>query len=179
MAIVCGIDPSLTSAGVAVLQDGKPVHTAHHGYKGTKAMAWDARMDRVIWVHNRIQESIPDDANLVVIEDIPEHGQIMPSTRDRSALWGLLYAHLRKNRKLPVAVLNPATLKVWTTGRGRADKADIVTEVQSWWPDLAITCDDEADAVALATAGAFHLGDPMPFDVKSRHHTGLEKVSWP
>ena len=30
--IVCGIDPSLTSAGVAVLENGKPIHVAHYGF---------------------------------------------------------------------------------------------------------------------------------------------------
>lgn len=34
MAVAVGIDPSLTSTGVAILRDGQPVHVSHHGYSG-------------------------------------------------------------------------------------------------------------------------------------------------
>lgn len=176
--IACGIDPSLTSAGVAILQDGKPIHVAHHGFTGTKAMPWGARSRRIRYVCSHVIRDIPDNVDLVCIEAMPEHGRILPSTLDRAGLWHGLYGALDA-RKLPTAVVNPMTLKTWATGSGSADKAAMVTTVSDWWPDLNITCDDEADAIALGTAGAFHLGDPMPFEVKTRHTTGLEKVAWP
>ena len=58
-------------------------------------------------------------------------------------------------------------------------KAAVVAAVQAMYPQAGITCDDEADAIGHALIGAFHLGEPMPFDVKPRHTTGLEKVQWP
>lgn len=192
--IVAGIDPSLTSAGVAILRDGQPVHNGvtRHGYDFTGSVTFDKRTDRAIYVHNKVIQQIPPDADLVLIEDIPEHGMIMPSLRDRSALWTLLHATLRKNMKLPVAVINPQTLKVWITGKGssrdtgrtkyqrqKEDKQLIIDTVESWWPKWTEDNDNLADALGLAAIGAFHLGESMPFEVKSRHHSALEKVSWP
>lgn len=178
MAIVAAIDPSLTSAGVAVLRNGKPEHVAHYGFSGHKQPPWHFRSRRLRWVCAKVIADIPSDADLVVIEALPEHGRILPSTIDRAGLWHGLYGALDA-RKHAIAVINPMTLKTWTTGSGSADKAAMVATVSDWHPGLAITCDDEADAIALGTAGAFHLGDPMPFPVKPRHTTGLEKVQWP
>lgn len=177
MSIVCGIDPSLTSAGVAILQDGKPTHVAHYGFSGHKSPPWQFRSRRLRWVCAKVIADIPRDADLVCIEGIPEHGRILPSTLDRAGLWHGLYGALDA-RGHRVAVINPSTLKVWATGNGRAEKADMVGTVDAWWPNVT-RCNDEADAIALATVGAFHLGDPMPFEVKPRHTTGLEKVQWP
>ncbi len=194
MSLVVGIDPSLTSAGVAILRDGQPVHVTHHGYDFTGPVTFDARTNRVIFVHNKVAEQIPPDTDLVLIEDLPEHGQIMPSMRDRSALWVLLHATLRKRMNLPVVVINPQTLKVWVTGKGssrdtarskyqrqKQDKQLMVSTIESWWPDWKFTSDpsskdDECEAAALALIGAFHVGDPMPFTPKPRHR--LAKIDW-
>ena len=61
---------------------------------------------------------------------------------------------------------------------GYADNADIIAAINEWWPGVARN-DDEADALGLAAIGAHHLGDPMPFEIKPRHTTGLEKIAWP
>ena len=45
--IVAGIDPSLTSAGVAILADGRPTHLSHHGYAGHNGATWQTRSRRV------------------------------------------------------------------------------------------------------------------------------------
>ena len=178
MATVAGIDPSLTSAGVAILHDGKPTHIAHYGFSGHKQPPWHFRSRRLRWVCAKVIADIPTDVDLVAIEALPVHGRILPSTIDRAGLWHGLYGALDA-RKHRIAVINPMTLKTWATGHGRADKAPMLATARDWWPDLTIACDDEADAIALGTAAAFHLGDPMPFDTKPRHTTGLEKVQWP
>lgn len=38
---------------------------------------------------------------------------------------------------------------------------------------------DEADAVALACVGAYHLGDPIPWVPAERSVECLAKVDWP
>lgn len=43
--------------------------------------------------------------------------------------------------------VHSATLKKWTTGKGNADKRDMVAAVNAKW--CAVETDDEADAVAL------------------------------
>lgn len=184
MSLVVGVDPSLTSAGVAILKDGQPVHVSHHGFSGEKRPSWQFRSRRIRYVCSKVMATMTERPDLVVIEGLPEHGRILPSTLDRAGLWHGLYAAL-DHRDLPVAVMNPKTLKKWVTGaeaeedgNGNADKRDIIAAVGKWWPGVA-KGDDEHDALALAATGALHLGDPLPFEVKERHHTALEKTLWP
>lgn len=117
--------------------------------------------------------------DLAVIEDQLEHGPMLPSALDRSALWWGVFTALDAKR-IPVAVVNPQTLKVWVTGKGgpATTKKVMHRAVVDWYGPRVLN-HDQADSAALATVGAFHLGDPMPFDVKERHVTALEKVKWP
>jgi Holliday junction resolvasome RuvABC endonuclease subunit len=178
MSVVCGIDPSLTSAGVAVLQDGKPVHVSHHGYSGHNGASWQSRSRRVRWTCGQILGAIADHAiDLVMIEG-PAYASQHGSQFDRAGLWHGLYAALDAKR-IPVGVVAPKTRAMWATGNGNADKTAVLTAVAEWWPAQPIAGHDEADALILAAIGAYHLGEPMPFEIKARHTTGLEKVQWP
>lgn len=179
--IVAGIDPSLTSAGVAILSEGEPVHVSHHGHPGHKLDSYRTRSRRVrkqvadVVTAVMSHGATPD---LVVIEEHPYAVRISAGEFDRCALWHGIFGAFDARGGTPVVVMNNMTAKKWITGRGDAKKPDIVATVESWWPGSAVN-DDEADALGLAAIGAFHLGDPMPFEPKPRHTTGLEKVAWP
>lgn len=176
--IVAGIDPSLTSAGVAVLDNGRPVHVSHHGLRGHNGASWTSRSRRVRWTCGQIIAALADlTPDLVMIEG-PSYGSQHGSQFDRAGLWHGLYASLDA-RKVSVGVVAPQTRAKWATGTARAEKRRVLEAVRAWFPNQPITCDDEADALVLACIGAHHLGDPMPFEVKPRHTTGLEKVAWP
>jgi Holliday junction resolvasome RuvABC endonuclease subunit len=174
--IVAGIDPSLTSAGVAILQNGQPIHVSHHGHNGASYQMRSRRIRKqVMDVSVQVTRYSPD---LVVMEEHPYAVRISAGEFDRSGLWHGLYGRFDAY-DIPIVVMNNMTAKKWITGRGTAKKADIVEAVESWWPDFPFVNDDEADALGLAAIGAHHLGDPMPFQVKPRHTTGLEAVQWP
>jgi Holliday junction resolvasome RuvABC endonuclease subunit len=178
--IVAGVDPSLTSAGVAVLKDGWPVHVSHHGLNGHDGASWTSRSRRVRWTCGQIITALAtctDGIDLVMIEG-PSYGSKFGSAFDRAGLWHGLYAALDA-RKVPVGVVAPQTRAKWAAGTARAEKREVLDAVRTWYPEQSIANDDEADALVLATIGAFHLGEPMPFEVKPRHTTGLEKVAWP
>jgi Holliday junction resolvasome RuvABC endonuclease subunit len=176
--IVAGIDPSLTSAGVAILDNGQPTHLSHHGYPGHNGATWQQRSRRVRWTCGQILAPVLDARpDLVVIEG-PAYGAKYGSAFDRAGLWHGLYGALNA-KQVPVAVVSPTTRASWATGHGRADKAAVITAVTTWWPQQPIACDDEADSLVLALIGAHHLGDPMPFTVKPRHSTALEAIAWP
>ena len=187
---ICGIDPSLTSAGIAVLTDESiyaPVDVlALHavGRPGKESDGWDERSDRIVAQTWRVLESIPRDVDLVVIEDLPSHVKLLPSFRDRCVLWGGIYSQLRA-RKTPVAVCNPAPREKWATGKVVRDlntkqrKARVLEAVREQWPDRRIYNDDVADALTLAAIGALKLGWQLPFKIKPRHHEGLKVVAWP
>lgn len=180
MATVVGIDPSLTSAGVAILRDGQPVHVSHHGYSGHNGASWQSRSRRVRWTAREVHKGAMSQGkpDLVSIEQHPSGVKISAHEFDRSALWHAIFGQFDAIG-VPVVVIHPMTLKVWLTGTGRADKNVVIATVAEFWPHQPIMCSDEADALGLGLVGAFHLGDPMPFEVKPRHTTGLEKVAWP
>lgn len=175
--IIAGIDPSLTSAGVAVLVDGHPKPLSHHGFPGHNGASYQQRNRRGRWTAAQIRDAAfahgkPD---LAVIEAQPQHIQGQ-GIADRSYLWGKIFETFDWPG-VPVVAVNPKTLKVWVTGRGNASKAEMVEAVQAWFPTLPIACDDEADALALALVGAHHLDEPMPFTPKPRHD--LPQLDWP
>ena len=184
MSTIVGIDPSLTSCGIAVLGDESiyaPVDIRSLlsvGHPGKNTDGWDDRSDRIVSQTRLVLEYTPRDADLVVIEDLPSHVKLLPSFRDRCVLWGGIYSALRA-RKTPIAVCNPKTRAKWASGNGNADKKLVLACVREQWPNTRIHNDDCADALTLASMGALKLGWTLPFEIKDRHHNGLDAVAWP
>lgn len=189
MAVVVGIDPSLSSAGIAILVDGRPRFLRSVGSPAIPGVSgyYGERSDRIGRQCRQILAEIDgwtertgeDRPELAVIEG-QAFGANLPSTSERSGLWWRLYASLR-GRGVPIAVIAPKTRALWAAGSGDADKAAVKAAVRAWWPHARnhIRNDDIADAAALALAGAFHLGDPMPFPIKPQHHNRLKAAQWP
>jgi Holliday junction resolvasome RuvABC endonuclease subunit len=183
MSVILGLDLSLVRSGIAVLTDGVPTLVRSVGHEGVAGANYRHRSRRitsqcqaVIHAIDPWDGALPANIDIAIIEAQLEGGPMLPSALDRSALWWGVYSALA-SRRIPTAVVHPMTLKVWTTGKGRADKADMLAAVRAWgWTP---TNHDEADALALASVGAYHLGDPVPFMAKDRHTSTLEKVDWP
>ena len=116
-------------------------------------------------------------AALVVIEG-PAYGTNLPSTHDRAGLWwGLLSGLLAA--QIPTAVVNPKTRAKWATGKGNAQKPDVLAAVRNQWPDTRVPNHDCADALVMASMGALWSGWTLPFDVQTWQHNGLQSVTWP
>ena len=192
MAIVVGLDLSLTSAGIAILADGQPKLITHVGHKGRDGDDWRNRSRRVrsqcgaimgaIWTwrgrsFGERRDGIRDDVDLAVIEGPLIHGPQQAYEFDRAALWHGVYGALEAWR-VPIAVINPMTLKLWWTGDGTASKLRMLDTARARFRP-AISTHDEADAVALACGGAHWLGDPVPFEPNQRQLDAVAKVDWP
>lgn len=180
--IICGLDPSLTNTGIAVLHNGQPKLITSTGIPGHDGATYQARSRRVratcravtdyLWpIHNAFG------IDLAVIEG-PAYSSHNGHAFDRAALWHGLFGALEA-KHVPLAVIAPKTLKLWATGSGSAEKAAVFEIVRAWWPDASIRNHDIADAAALATAGAHRLGDPVPFEPKQRQLDALDGVAWP
>ncbi|WP_207842591.1 hypothetical protein [Williamsia soli] len=192
MSTIVGIDPSLTSCGIAVVRSETRFHIPSDGYvpmtyiagllsvghPGKDSASWDDRSDRIVSQTRHVLTKIPRAAELVVMEDLPSHVKLLPSFRDRCVLWGGLYSALRA-RNTPIAVCNPKTRAKWATGSGSADKKLVLACVREQWPNNRIHNDDCADALTMASMGALKLGWTLPFEIKDRHHLGLDVVAWP
>ncbi len=181
---VIGLDLSLTRTGIAIWRDGV-MRTTSTVSQPIGAQSWDERNTRIVgqagsiirWLsHNAWTDGQPY-ADLAVIEAPILHGPQTGSFFDRAQLWGGVYSKLRSSGwRVPVAVVNVATLKAWATGKGNADKAMMLHAARREWP--GVLNDDEADSAWLASLGACAIGD-QPFDLKPRHHAILTKIQWP
>lgn len=176
---VAGLDLSLVRAGIAILQDGRPAKITSVGHASVSGASYEMRSRRMTSQCQSVLRQLDGPPlDLAVIEDQLAHGPMLPSALDRSALWWGVYSALLQ-KHVPVVVVNPMTLKVWVTGKGTASKTDMLDTVRGWYRQ-PVTNHDEADAVGLATVGAYHAGDPLPFTVKDRHTAiATTKITWP
>lgn len=196
--IIAGLDLSLTSAGVVILRDGRPITIRSVGHKGRDGDSWQHRSRRVrsqvqavlrvvdlrchqgaCRIHSGtcacpLPHPTPD---LAVIEGPLMHGPAQAYEFDRAALWHGVYGALEA-RRIPIAVVNPMTLKLWFTGAGDATKQRMCDTARLRFRE-PITTSDESDAIALATAGAFKVGDPIPWEPCERSVECLARVEWP
>jgi crossover junction endodeoxyribonuclease RuvC len=156
-----GLDLSLTSTGVAV------------------ATPNGAITDRIT------SKPVPNatHADLVIIEG-PSYGSTTPHQHDRAGLWWLVVADLR-NLAYQVVEVPPSTRMRYATGRGNANKDDVLSAVIRRYPHVDVNGNDEADALILAAMGARHLGLPLEGKVLAgpilplTHLAAMDAVHWP
>lgn len=180
--IVCGLDLSLTNAGIAVLTDGRPTLLTSVGHGGKDGASWEQRSRRIVSQSRAVMQVLanfmaPDriGIDLAVIEG-PSYASEFGDQFDRAALWWGVYSALSAKR-VPIAVVAPGTLKKWATGKGNAKKPDVLAAAKEWCRPRN---HDEADAAWLALLGAARLGDPIaPVELTSWRIAGFEAVKWP
>lgn len=171
--IAIGIDPSLTCTGLAIW-DGERFHTAAFPSKIVPHATLLQQHDRVNAIHSRVSERlmewiVVDDLALweerervvVATEELPK-SRMQGRSLDRFAhLWRLLDT-VRSVVKVDAAIeVNPNSLKLISTGYGRAEKSDMIDMAEGLY-GVQCRTDDEADAVHLAAVAAACAGQPVP-----------------
>lgn len=170
---IVGIDPSLTSTGVANIHNqlvtaGVVTSTGHRGD------TLPARIARITGLIDHVLDWVPLDS-LVIIEG-PSYGSIGGSAWDRAGYWHRLVRRLEQHG-CRIAVVAPTTRAQWATGSGRADKAAVAAAIARMVPTKLVSS-DAADAVTMALMGAAHLGLRPDLITKARTDV-LAKVQWP
>ncbi len=180
MTAVVGLDPSLTAAGIAILNDPKTAESpnipklASVGVSGSESATLAERSIRIADQSDRILRSMPQGVRLVVIEALPFSApKFAGKYQERCALYYRVVDFLAR-RKIPVVEVGVTTLKKFATGDGKADKREVMTAMQDLWPHARIRDDNQSDALTLATIGAMHLGWHEP---EMMHHFS-PKVDW-
>lgn len=186
---IVGLDLSLTSTGVAVLNFVPSVGFAATGYWDTKLYRVRSnpvtpdpgladRLNRISNLHARIvrhtgacppgTRGLNQWPDLAVIE-APAYGAKFGDPHDRSGLWHKVVTTLH-DAGVPIAEVAPPVLKKYATGSGatrgpnKVEKADVMKAVKAnFGPYVAAQVDgnDTADAFVLAAMGARALGYPL------------------
>jgi Holliday junction resolvasome RuvABC endonuclease subunit len=161
---VIGLDLSLTGTGVASNLGWADVITpgARRGHPRLHHLRAEI-VDRC------------KNATLVVVEG-PAYGAKGDAYHQLAGLWWLI-THALWDRDTPTAIVPPANLKRYATGRGVAGKDDIMREVSRRFPWFG-GGNNAADALVLAAMGAEHLGHPM-VAMPQAHRAALAGVVWP
>lgn len=172
---VVGLDLSLTSAGMS---DGR-VHTAF----GTgPELCIEERLDSLQRSVMRFVRGRPY-ADLVVIEGSAFGAK--GSAVEQLAGLRYMVRHCLWMWRIPFAIVAPTCLKTYTTGSGRATKAQMVTAVRERHGiDLSTVKVkdgryDQADGLALAAMGYAYLGRPLPTFGPPPPRASLLAVDWP
>jgi Holliday junction resolvasome RuvABC endonuclease subunit len=150
---VAGLDLSLTGTGVAVAVGG-----------GMWAETITPRKlrghDRLEHILSNVREAVRG-ADLAVIEG-PSLNSRTGHPHERGGLWWAV-AHGLWLKGIPYAVVPPATLKQYATGKGTADK-DVMWAAADWYLHAVVdqlADDNQVDAGFLAAAGRRWLGQPI------------------
>jgi crossover junction endodeoxyribonuclease RuvC len=173
---VVGIDPSLTSTGIAIAIDGK-VETGRVRSKGSKADGWEDRVGRIITLAQQITDQVP--ANSLVIIEAPSYGSVSTSAHDRAGLWWLIFTklYLEGCDILPVTPAQRMTYAVGKGGGAGTDKDNILAAAIKRYPEIDITGNDVADAVILAAIGARLDGHPLEDTMPAANLRALAKLT--
>ncbi len=185
MSRILGIDPSLTSTGVAILDCGEPLSmrtiriqsAPPKRAKGDKTpVSLAERYERLRAIGDELMPYVVDSTTLAVVEG-PSYASAGSGTWDRAGVWWHLVSRLQA-RRIPVAMVPPTVRAKWATGSGAAGKSPVAVGLSRLWPALPENLsDDEWDSAALATIGGQHLGW-LPVEL-ARHREQLAKVAWP
>lgn len=167
---VIGLDLSLTATGIAPWVDGMPTFTVRtvtaDGDQRLRRIVVDARTEAYDHVKGEPIE-------LAVIEDLPTHAH-------SAGITGMVHGAVRcalMALGVPYALIPPASLKKYATGRGNATKADMRMALYKR-AGLDLKDDNQVDAWWLRAAGLEHLGCPV-VEVPQTHRDALGKVDWP
>lgn len=177
MPHVLGIDPSLTATGLCravVLDHSVPAPGSPYLAKidVCTLSTFKPRLktkreysQRVSHVIDQIEGAF-EDVDLVTMEDLA-YGAKGEAVWVLPWIFGRVIDLCERHDKELLIVTN-SQVKKYATGVGNCKKQVSVLATAKRFPEIAITNDNEADALIVAAIGARHLG--LPFDTMPKAH---------
>lgn len=177
MSAIVGLDLSLTSTGVAVLDTTTGSRMVERiTSKGKQDAGLRDRYTRLLRLSTIISDIVHDACpDLVVIEQ-PAFSRITGHQHDRSGLWWLV---LHAIGDCKIAEVAPTARAKYGTGKGNAGKDAVLAAVVRRYSDVEVEGNDDADALILAAMGARHLGAPIEDSLPIAHLAAMDSVKWP
>jgi crossover junction endodeoxyribonuclease RuvC len=169
---IAGLDLSLTSTGVALVQPGGAV-SVHRVRPPAAAKA--TVHERLKFLYTEVRQLVYG-ATHVTVEG-PSFGSPQGQHKLGGVWWIVMHVLWLDNPDAVFVSVTPSTLKVYATGRGnRLEKDEIAITVVRRYPDVDIRNNDMADAFVLAAMTADQLGCPLA-EVPKTHRRALK--DWP
>lgn len=178
---VGGLDPSLTSFGIAVTYGPDTVPFVYRVQPRTRGhVRLAVLLDRVA--------GLVASCDVVAIEGVA-YGARGSALLDLAGLSWLVRHELWK-MGIPYAVIPPATRAKWITGSGTAGKDECLLATAKRFPAAEITGNDQADALVLAAMASEAYGCPLTVMPKTatallhvtrtdKRHKGEPVIGWP
>lgn len=161
---IMGLDLSITSTGVC-LPDGSAYTIKCTAKQGDKRL-------------NIIRDRVRADAagvGLVMMEDLPRHAH-------GAGVTGMVQGAVRvvlNDLHIPYVLVTPATLKMFATGKGNADKSAMILAAFKRG-GVEFADDNQCDAWWLHVAGLYQYGEQLPISsLPVVQSAALTKVDWP
>jgi Holliday junction resolvasome RuvABC endonuclease subunit len=180
---VAGLDPSLTSFGIAVIS-GPDLTPMLYRLRPAPMRG-----------HERIAFLLGEVASMVIGCDLAVVEGVLANMAGAEAHLNLAGLHWMIRHRLweiglPYAVVTPSTRRKWLTGNGNASKDDCLVATVKRFPRAEISGNDTADALTLAAMGVAAYGEhyvQMPQDRTAllhaartdKHHRGEPVIDWP
>jgi len=161
---VVGIDPSLSSSGIIVInREGQIVSNQTIKSPPSGSLLVD-RMLRIEKIVREVMQIVSAASPSVICIEAYSLGSNMPGVAARVELGGLLrYALFRATTK--IYEVAPTTLKKWATGKGNCEgKIPVVVALMKRY-QVEFSSDDLYDAYALARI-AFQIAEFGPCDTE-------------
>jgi Holliday junction resolvasome RuvABC endonuclease subunit len=104
-----------------------------------------------------LRQAVP--SGMVVLES-PSYGSSGAGTWERAGLWWLVVKAL-VDHGTEIVMVAPTARAKFATGGGRAGKTEVAVAVGRMLPSVALTSDDQADALTLWAIGRALVGHPV------------------
>ncbi|MEU5965940.1 hypothetical protein ABZ777_32445 [Micromonospora parva] len=160
---VVGLDLSMTATGIAWC-DGTTYTVKPKKDGDVRLLEIGLEISRAIEGRN---------IDLVVIEDLPVNAKSAGIT---GMVHGTVRAWLRR-QAVPYALVAPATLKKYATGKGNCGKPEMAVAAYKRL-DRELADDNQVDALWLRAAGLDHLGH-ADAQLPATQRAALTAIKWP
>ena len=144
-----GFDPSLTSFGVYL----RPIDEGEwYGFTASSKSGSASDTHRVLGLHDEVKEACSGlEIKIAVFEDYGPVNVRAGKITARAEMCGMLKQHFLQERRVPIIMVSPNSLKSFATGKGNAKKEDMLRACseRGYFPESA----DEADAYWAACLG--------------------------
>jgi Holliday junction resolvasome RuvABC endonuclease subunit len=160
---VVGLDLSITATGVC----------GHDTVATTWKLAASKGDTRLSTIADLTVRACNFCVDLAVIEDLPTHAH-------GAGITGMVHGAVRvalQRLEVPYALVTPATLKKYATGKGNAGKPDMAVALYKR-TGLELADDNQVDAFWLRAMGLDHLGAPL-VELPASQRDAMAKVAWP